>query len=343
MTFGAACRIALSVATLGLALGCSAANERPLGSELGGSAGAAGAGVGGSGGAAGGSGGVTLQGGSGGSGGAAGGPTECRNVDILFVIDRSGSMSDNQISLINSFPGFISAIQQKLAFADSYHVGVVSSDDNFENQAGCQKIGDLVTQTGGPLSSQANCGPFASGKRYLDEKEPNIAGKFACVAQVGSGGNDDERVSRAMLNAIKTDNNAPGACNAGFARIDSLLIVVLITDEDDAPDLCGEPDPFTSCGCKTCGSGGDPASWYQELLSYKGGIKENIVVLSLIGLTGNNSCGAVPASKLIGFTNKFGDNAYKGDVCATSYDQFFAETLPVIDKACEKYVPPPVK
>lgn len=322
-----------------LSMACSAANERALGNESGGSAGMAGMGAGGSS-ASGGSGGVTIQGGS---GGAAGAPAECRNVDILFVIDRSGSMADNQISLINSFPGFIGAIQQKLQFADSYHVGVVSSDDNFENAPGCQKIGDLVTQTGGPLSSQAMCGPFASGKRYLDEKEPNIAGKFACVAQVGSGGNDDERVARAMLNAVKTENNAPGACNAGFARLDSLLIVVLITDEDDAPDECGTPDPFSPCGCKTCGSGGDPDAWYQELLSYKGGIKENIVVLSLIGLKANNACGAVPASTLIGFTNKFGANAYKGDVCAASYDGFFAETLPVIDQACEKYVPPPVK
>jgi len=325
--------------TLACASACSAANERGIGSESGGAAGAAGTGAG----AGGSGGGVNITGGAGGSGGAAGAPEECRNVDILFVIDRSGSMADNQISLINSFPGFISAIQQKLQFADSYHVGVVSSDDNYQNAPGCQKIGDLVTQTGGPLSSQANCGPFASGTRYLDEKEPNIAGKFACIAQLGSGGNDDERVMRAALNAVKTENNAPGACNAGFSRLDSLLIVVLITDEDDAPDQCGEPDPYTPCGCKTCGSGGNSDAWYQELLSYKGGIKENIVVLSLIGLTGTNACGAVPASKLIGFTNKFGDNAYKGDVCSATYDGFFAETLPVIDKACEKYVPPTVK
>lgn len=335
----AALRFAFAASILVLGVACSAANERPLGSETGGNAGAAGLGAGGTS-AAGGSGGVTL---TGGSGGAAGGPAECQNVDILFVIDRSGSMSDNQISLINSFPGFISQIQQKLAFAESYHVGVVSSDDNYDNVAGCQKIGDLVTQTGGPLSSQANCGPFASGKSYLDEKEPNIGGKFACIAQLGSGGNDDERVMRAALNAVKTENNAPGACNAGFSRLDSLLVVVLVSDEDDAPDQCGEPDPFSPCGCKTCGSGGDPDAWYQEILSYKGGIKENIVVLSLVGLTGSNSCGAIPASKLIGFTNKFGENAHKGDVCASSYDQFFAQVLPVIDKACEKYVPPPVK
>ena len=46
------------------------------------------------------------------------------------------------------------------------------------------------------------------------------------------------------------------------------------------------------------------------------------------------------ASKLIGFANRFGDNGYKGDVCAPSYDQFFAETLPLIDTACQNYEPP---
>ena len=35
---------------------------------------------------------------------------ECTNVDILFVIDDSGSMADNQDQLIASFPGFIAGI-----------------------------------------------------------------------------------------------------------------------------------------------------------------------------------------------------------------------------------------
>jgi hypothetical protein len=321
-----------------LLFACSSATERSLGSDPGGAAGMAGTGASGAGGSGVG-GGIDVDAAT---GGASGAPPECQNVDVVFVVDSSGSMSDNQQSLINSFPGFVDAIKGKLAYADSYHVGVVTSDAYAYNQPGCTEIGDLVTQTGGVESSNAVCGPFANGKRYLDEKEPDLAGKFACIAKVGPTGSDDERMARGLLNAINPANNAPGACNDGFSRLDSLLVVVMITDEDDVPDVCGN-EPFSPCGCQTCGSGGDSSAWHDELVGYKAGIEQNIVVLSLLGLSGNNSCGAVPASKLMGFAHKFGDNGYTGDVCASSYDSFFAAVLPVIDQACQKYVPPPIQ
>jgi len=47
------------------------------------------------------------------------------------------------------------------------------------------------------------------------------------------------------------------------------------------------------------------------------------------------------ASKLIGFANRCGDNGYTDDVCAPSYDAFFAAALPVVDAACDTWVPPP--
>jgi hypothetical protein len=267
---------------------------------------------------------------------------ECENVDILFVIDDSASMADNQQSLIASFAGFIEGIQDRLALAESYHVGVVTTDNYGFNEAGCTTIGDLVTQTGGANSSESVCTPFASGKRYLDQNEPDLAGKFACAAHVGTYGNDDEMVARATLNALKPAVNEPGGCNEGFSRLDSLLVIVIITDEDDVPEPYGcDPDDPWNNPCDTTGSGGTPDDWYAEVLTYKANIPENIVVLSLLGQTLDNDCGAVVAAKLIGFTNRFGDNGFTGDVCADSYDEFFTNALPVVDTACENFVPPP--
>ena len=62
-------------------------------------------------------------------------------------------------------------------------------------------------------------------------------------------------------------------------------------------------------------------------------------MLSLIARSINNSCGATPASRLLGFTNKFDERGFIGDVCATNYDQFFLDALPVIDTACQNYDP----
>lgn len=253
-------------------------------------------------------------------------PLQCTKVDVLFVIDDSGSMADNQLSLIRSFPGFVAGMQRKLAGAIDYHVGIVTSDDYYGNDPRCTKIGSLVTRTGGPKSSQKDCGPFASGARYLRSTDPDLGQRFACAAQVGAGGSDDEKLARSLLNAVTPAVNAPGACNAGFLRPDSLLVVVMITDEDDIPDEC---DGMT---CRTYGSGGTPDSWFTEFKKSRD--PGRTVVLSLLGRRGDNSCGAVAAANLMRFTNKFAPNAFLGDICATSYDAFFEAALPVIENAC---------
>jgi len=316
---------AISTALVLLALGCSASSgaddPRPL------------SGAGGAGGEVGSGGALSIDPPTGTGGGDA--ADACTNVDLLFVVDNSGSMADQQQSLIASFDGFVKGIRDKLAGAQSYHIGVVTTDDYYANQPGCTGIGSLVTRTGGFSSSNQDCSPFASGARFLDASQPDLADRFACAAKVGVGGNDDERPMRAMLNAVKPAMNAPGACNAGFSRLDSLLIVVLITDEDDVPDQC---DSDTQCA--TYGSGGDPQSWYDEIVSYKGGLAQNIVVLSLIGRKAGNSCGAQVAAKHIGFNKRFGENGYIGDVCAPTYDAFFTEVLPTIETACKNYEPP---
>jgi hypothetical protein len=177
--------------------------------------------------------------------------------------------------------------------------------------------------------------------RFIDPTEPMLGAKFACAAKPGSGGNDDEKVMRGLLDALSPAKGAAGECNEGFLRLDALLVVVIITDEDDAPEPygCDPDDPFNN-PCDTVGSGGSPDEWYAELLSYKANLPENVVVLSLIGRGPMSSCGAVINSEVLGFTNRFGPNGFVGDVCWTDYSGFFTDALPVVDTACDNYVPP---
>jgi len=254
----------------------------------------------------------------------------CRAVDVLFVVDDSASMSDQQASLIASFPGFVRGMREQLGSAPSFHVGVATSDAYRANAPGCTAIGDLVTQTGGGGASNTSCGPFNSGGRFMSDAEPDLSARFACAAQVGTGGDDDERVMRALLDAVSPARNAPGACNAGFVRPDSLLVIVLISDEDDVRDGCTDESGFERC--ESYGSGGLPDDWFAEISEHRD--PASVVVLSLIGRRAGNPCGAVVASRLLGFARRFGDNGYVGDVCAESYDTFFREALPVIGDAC---------
>jgi hypothetical protein len=258
----------------------------------------------------------------------------CPDVDVLFVIDDSGSMADQQDSLIASFPGFVNSMRTQLRSAQSVHVGVVTTEDYAANPAACRTIGSLVTQTGGPSSSNRVCGPFQSGRAWIDATDPALADRFACIGKVGAGGDSDERVARSLMNALAPARNAAGACNAGFSRPDSLLVIVIITDEDDVPDGCDGTGT-----CMTYGSGGTSAEWYQSVVASRGGRADNIVVLSLIARSINNTCGATPAARLLGFSNRFAPNTFIGDVCAANYDSFFADALPVVSDACERWVP----
>ena len=264
--------------------------------------------------------------------GDGGGGEGCEKVDLLFVIDNSGSMADEQASLIASFEGFVNGIQATLDSAESYHIGVVTTDAYDANASNCRTLGALVTQTGGEGASNQDCLPFSTGKRYLDDTEPNLQDKFACIAQVGISGSGDEIQAQSGYTAVTKIMNQQGACNEGFIRDDALLVVVIITDEDDAPDCV----PFIGC---LGGSAGDPPDWAAQFTQSKNGIQENIVLLALVGQSANNSCGADHCTRLIALSNWF-INGSSGDICAPSYDGFFNEAISVIDTACDNFTPP---
>lgn len=76
-------------------------------------------------------------------------------------------MSAQQLA---SFPGFITGIENSLENVDSYHVGVITSDNDSGNEPGCKSLGDLVTQTSGFNSSNMVCGPLSSGLRFATDE-----------------------------------------------------------------------------------------------------------------------------------------------------------------------------
>src|SRR5512139_3843232 len=51
-----------------------------------------------------------------------------RNIDLLFVIDDSGSMADKQMNLATNFPNFVNVLNTIDGGLPDIHMGVVSSD-----------------------------------------------------------------------------------------------------------------------------------------------------------------------------------------------------------------------
>ncbi len=256
----------------------------------------------------------------------------CQGVDFLFVVDNSGSMTNQQAQLLASFPGFITAIEASLENVESYHVGVVTSDNYAGNEPGCNTLGDLVTQTAGFGSSNAVCGPFASGLRFATD-EDDLQSVFPCMAQVGTTGSPIEQPVSATVAALDPAKAAPGACNEGFLRDDALLIVTLITDEDDV-----------------LASLGDPADWYDDVVATKFGNPNSVVMIGLLsdsdipgGTCGpfepTDNSGASAAPRLREFVESF-PFGFWGSVCAPDFSPIFNDAISAIDTACEDFVPP---
>ncbi|WP_266219338.1 hypothetical protein [Paraliomyxa miuraensis] len=270
----------------------------------------------------------------------------CQKVDFLFVIDSSASMEDEQDNLLGSFPGFIDAIEQTLMI-DDFHVMVV--DAGLIAGAGC----DGILGAGRVTSGIGQDCMLVGGLRYATADQPDLVATFTCIGSRGFGGPGDEQTMSSTLAAVGP-LSAPGQCNDGFLRDDAILVVTIITDEEDSPgDTTPAPPLDGTCVPADAdpNSNGDPAGWKASLVSAKGGNEDAIVVLSLIGdcdaggtcpgialePTGGYS-GAEPAPRLREFTQSFGYGSV-GPVCAPDYAPFFTEAVSVIASACDGFVP----
>jgi len=314
------------------------------------------------------------------------GEVGCDAVDFLFVIDNSGSMADEQQQLIESVPGFVAAIEERLPpGTGTFHIMVTDTDpwvyggceDSCTESATCEmqsadgscncgypcalrdlctEIGDYVcgqtqpmecedvlgagiTHPRGRDASNTECA-FQSGHRYISSGEPDLAGAFDCAARVGTNSSLGELPMEAMVEAI-TGEGEVAACNEGFLRDDAVLVVVVITDEDDngpnANDLEGD-------------SKGNPQAWRDALVEAKNGNHKAIISMALIGDGDDPSgiCqpldpmtfeGAEPAPRIREFVELFGEQGIVGSVCADSYVEFFQSAVETIGTACDDFVP----
>ncbi len=126
-------------------------------------------------------------------------------VDVLWVVDNSGSMSDDLITVGNNFEAFI---QVFLDLGLDFHMGVITTDmDN-------------------PAQSGRLVGP------YITNSTADPVGDFIDLIDLGSSGSADEvgfeAIQAALTNPILSDENA------GFLRTDAALTSIVITDEDNS-------------------------------------------------------------------------------------------------------------
>jgi hypothetical protein len=133
-----------------------------------------------------------------------------KTVDILLVVDNSGSMIDEQIKLAANFDNFI---EQFLEAEVDYQIGVVTTDMDDQTQAG-----RLVGET----------------KLITADMTVDVARQtFQDNVRVCATGSGFERGFAAAEAALSADFLAEGGPNDGLIREDAALSIVFVSDEDD--------------------------------------------------------------------------------------------------------------
>ncbi|MCC6993346.1 MAG: hypothetical protein IT370_01835 [Deltaproteobacteria bacterium] len=164
-----------------------------------------------------------------------------RDVDLLFVIDNTDSIADEQQELVPAFRQMLERLERPGALPN-LHVGVVSTDLGapFEHRF-CTPDGDRGVLQNQPMVAgcMAPQGRFIADVASPTGRVRNYVGRlddtFGCIARLGIEGCPREQGLQAMKRAL--DGSAQE--NADFLRPNALLVVIIMGEDDD----CSVRDP----------------------------------------------------------------------------------------------------
>ncbi len=135
-------------------------------------------------------------------------------VDILWVVDNSGSMASSQDNLANNFQSFIQQFQQK---GYDFRMAVGTTDAYLK----------LHTNDNNRARFRDGSGSNRTGIYVMDKNTPNLTNVFTKNVRVGINGNGDERALESMKQLLLNPTNSD------FRRAGAYLAVIIVSDEED--------------------------------------------------------------------------------------------------------------
>lgn len=229
--------------------------------------------------------------------------TSDAQVDILFVVDNSGSMTEEQTNFSAKIDGFMALIKDL-----DWHIALTTTDPNALTKA--------------PNGVQRNWGdgqfrPFDAddGSLYvLKAGEVSLAdaqAKLASAIQVGLSGSGDERAVNASYRAI--ERIADTGANAGFFRAGARLAVVAISDENE-------------CSNGKCLSS-SPKSVPENLVSLvqsTWGAGKVFMFNSIARMSGDSACTTATVADVYETASRI-TSGVTGSVCASDYTSILSK------------------
>jgi hypothetical protein len=173
-------------------------------------------------------------------------------IDILFMIDNSSSMTAMQQKLLAQLPVFMEVLQNLPNGLPSVHVAVVSSDMGATSDEDLSGAGSNCNNSGGdngaffsmpqgacPATTLAAGATFitddamGSSKNFSAADPGGIGSVFQCIGLLGSSGCGFEHQLASIDRALGADGSPPPPQNANFLRPEAYLGIVMLTNEDD--------------------------------------------------------------------------------------------------------------
>lgn len=170
-----------------------------------------------------------------------------RKVDILWIVDSSGSMAPKQARLAANFQGFINQLANANPPID-FHIGVASTDTDDTTVRGQLRQWDL----NGTRNDYIACTPDNGALTCNTGDSASVVTAFQQMSAVGILGSASERGLYAAYLVLTNPNNVSTDVFEHFVRPDAALYVVVVSDEDDSS--CSPMTRQTTCtadpGCR---------------------------------------------------------------------------------------------
>ncbi len=206
-----------------------------------------------------------------------------KDVDILFVIDNSGSMAEEQALLSQNFAAFINVLEAT-DVAANYRIGITTTDagnprcPNTTPENGTLVLSscldrvatdefsyggedfsfacsDYCSKTDGDLNVRATTTQYdnkAAPRKWIEriEGQSNIDGvasnveAFQCYGPQGLAGCGFESHLESMYKALAKASDQGSVANYGFLREAAILAIVILTDEADCSYQAAQKDVF---------------------------------------------------------------------------------------------------
>ena len=264
----------------------------------------------------------------------------CTKIDMLFVLDGSGSMIEERQALaaVNAFTSIVDTLASLGSGDIDYRIAVTTDNDDGYVTPGCWQEPDPWVASAGNTPQE-------------------VAQAFACAVS-GFGNNVFEAsvgCEHVLTSAVDLLDGDP----SGFVRDDALLVLVLVTDVDDYGAYDQQGGNICGIGCATKPT--PVAELTQRLVAdVKQGEADGVAAIVVAGDPSSDNgqnfcgqpgscgcngldCGVFHATRLYEFVGMLGPNGYAADLCmgAQAVPNAVKTALTEsIDLACELFEPP---